>query len=118
MNKKIKTTAMIFAGAVVMILCVILGLSDRLTVVGSWYGDGTFDIIGVNTPFEFATKLDFDINGTLTVTTESDTTVYNYNTTDDTITIQGDDVSWGIYYEVAGENLKLKEGRDFSIFTR
>lgn len=89
-----------------------------LTVVGSWYGDGTFDITGIDAPFEFATKLEFNENGTLEVTTNDSLATYQYSMTEDTLTIQGEDRSWGVYYTVKGTSLNLKTGNDFSTFTK
>ena len=106
-------------------LCALLlgscGIKNKLysmTLVGSWYGDGTFDILGVDTPFEFATKLEFNENGTLEATVNDESTTYQYSATDDTITIQHGDMSWGVNYIVNGTSLNLKTGSDFSTFTK
>ena len=96
MNKRIKNPFIIFIAVSILIFCLIVNVFSRKTVVGVWYGDNTFDIVGVDAPFEFATKLEFEADGTLTVTTENDISTYKYSTTDDTITIQGETVSWGV----------------------
>lgn len=110
---------------VIVLLCVFLlcscGMKNALrslTLVGSWYGDGTFDILGVDAPFEFATELEFNEDGTLDVTVNNETSAFKYSATDDTITIQGEDMSWGVYYTVKGTTLNLKTGSEFSVFTK
>lgn len=118
MNKRIKNPFIILIAVSILIFCLIVNMFSRQTVVGVWYGDNTFDIIGVYAPFEFATKLEFEADGTLTVTTENDISTYKYSTTDDTITIQGEAASWGVYYELNGEVLNIRTGRNFSTFTK
>ena len=118
MNKRIKNPFIILITVSILIFCLIVNAFSRQTVVGVWYGDNTFDIVGVYAPFEFATKLEFEADGTLTVTTENDVSTYKYSTTDDTITIQGETASWGVYYELNGEVLKIRTGGNFSTFTK
>ena len=118
MNKRIKNPFIILIAVSILIFCLIVNVFSRQTVVGVWYGDNTFDIVGVYAPFEFATKLEFEADGTLTVTTENDVSTYKYSTTDDTITIQGETASWGVYYELNGEVLKIRTGGNFSTFTK
>ena len=118
MNKRIKNPFIFLIAVSILIFCLIVNVFSRQTVVGVWYGDNTFDIVGVYAPFEFATKLEFEADGTLTVTTENDISTYKYSTTDDTITIQGETVSWGVYYELNGEVLKIRTGGNFSAFTK
>jgi len=110
---------------VIISLCALLlgayGIKNKLrslTLVGSWYGNGTFDILGIDAPFEFATELEFNEDGTLDVTVNDETTTYKYSATDDTITIQGEDMSWGVYYTLKVTSLNLKTGSDFSTFTK
>ena len=118
MNKRIKNPFTILIAVSILIFCLIVNVFSSQTVVGVWYGDNTFDIVGVYAPFEFATKLEFEADGTLTVTTENDISTYRYSTTDDTITIQGESASWGVYYELKGESLNIKTGKNFSVFTK
>ena len=118
MNKRIKNLLITLIAISMLALCLIVNVFSRQTVVGVWHGDNTFDIVGVDAPFEFATKLEFEADGTLTVTTENDISTYKYSTTDDTITIQGETASWGVYYELNGEVLKIRTGGNFSTFTK
>ena len=73
---------------------------------------------GIDAPFEFATELEFNEDGTLEVTVNDKTSTYKYSATDDTITVQGDDMSWGMYYTANGTTLSLKTGSEFSTFTK
>lgn len=116
--KKIKSFAIILLCTLLFSSCGIKNALRSLTLVGSWHGDGAFDILGVDAPFEFATELEFNEDGTLDVTVNDDTTTFKYSATDDTITIQGEDMSWGVYYTVTGTTLNLKTGSDFSAFTK
>ena len=118
MKKRIKNPFIILIAVSILIFCLIVNAFNRQTIIGIWYGDNTFDIVGVDAPFEFATKLEFEADGTLTVTTENDVSTYKYSTTDDTITIQGEAASWGVYYELNGEVLKIRTGGNFSTFTK
>jgi len=116
--KRIKAFILILLCALLFSSCGMKNALRSLTLVGSWYGDGTFDIVGVDAPFEFSTELEFNEDGTLEVTVNDETSTYKYSATDDTITIQGEDLSWGVYYTVKGTTLSLKSGSDYSTYTK
>ena len=116
--KWIKVFATILLCTLLFSSCGMKNSLRGLTLVGSWCGDGTFDILGLDAPFEFATELKFNKDGTLDVTVNDETTTYKYSANDDTIAIQGEDMGWGVYYTVKGTSLNLKTGSDFSTFTR
>lgn len=116
--KKIKVISITLLCILLFSSCGMKNTLRGLTLVGSWYGDGAFDIVGVDAPFEFATELEFNEDGTLEVTANNEASTYTYSATDDTITIQGEDMSWGVYYTVKGSTLNLKTGSEFSAFTK
>ena len=82
---------------VCLTLLLLCACSYGSKIVGTWSGDGTLDIKGMHAPFEFATQWVFRTDGTAVVTVGEEEIKFKYSMTDDTLTLNGEELTWGIY---------------------
>ncbi len=62
---------------------------------------------GAQTPLDHAVRLEFREDGTGSVTTPSGVTIFEYRTTDDTLTLDFGEISQGIGVSVKGDRLTI-----------
>lgn len=92
-------------------------------LVGTWAGNGDLDILGSETPFEFAQQWTFRDDGTAVVLVDSEPVEFSiYRVSDDgdtlTLIMDGSETSWGILYQIKGDTLSIKTGSGYAEFTR
>lgn len=87
-------------------------------IVGTWSGDGTLDMKGMNAPFEFAAQWVFNADGTVIVTVGEEEIQFKYSMTDDTLTLNGDELTWGVLYKITGNTLSIETGDSDATFTK
>ena len=106
----------------VFVTCISLVLlcscSHEASLVGTWNGDGSLDMLGMEAPYEFATQWIFDEEGTVIVKVGEEELEYQYSATDDTLTLNGSEISWGVRYEVNGKQLSIDTGGDKAVFKK
>ncbi|MBR5534246.1 MAG: hypothetical protein IKU62_05310 [Ruminiclostridium sp.] len=86
--------------------------------VGVWEGDGSLNLSGITAPFEHATQLEFHSDGTVEATVDGQEFSFRYSMTDDTLTINGEEESWGLLYEIKGDTLTLGSSDHAAAFTK
>ena len=89
-------------------------------LIGSWAGNGTLDVKGIDTPFEYAERITFsEGNVAIIVGTGGDESiVLGWSASDDTLTFNGEELSWGTPYTRKGDTLIIGTGNDDAVFTR
>ena len=87
-------------------------------LVGIWQGDGTLDMLEMEAPYEFATQWVFHKDGTTEVTVGEETAVFQYSVTNDTLTLNDGELSWGVLYEVDGDTFSVETGSGPAVFTK
>jgi len=109
----------VLLSALLLGLAMLCSCSHEARLVGTWQGDGTLDMISTEVPYEFATKMVFSSDGTAVITVDGYETQYGYHATDDTITLNGGDMSYGFDYSLSGRTLTIYTGGSTSAqFTR
>ena len=93
--------------------------------IGTWVGDGTMDIFGLDHEIEFVRTWTFRSDGTATAekTLDDGTELvleYNYKFTENTLTFEKDGATCGITYVLEGDNLSilLDHRGNYAVFTR
>ena len=110
---------LIVISAICLVLAALCACSHEARLVGTWQGDGPLDISATEAPYEFATKMVFSSDGTVLITVDGYETQYGYHATDDTLTLNGGDMSYGILYSLSGRTLTIYTGGNTSAqFTR
>lgn len=76
---------------------------------GTWQGDGSLDVaIEVAVPFNGAEQWVFDGKETAIATVKGKRVDCHYYATDDTLTLNaGEEVSYGVVYELKGDTLRI-----------
>ena len=87
-------------------------------LVGTWQGDGTLDMLEMEAPYEFAAQWAFGKDGTAEVTVGEETAVFRYSVTDDTLTLNDGELSWGVLYAVNGDTFCVETGSGPAVFTK
>ena len=101
-----------------MSLVLLCSCSPESLLVGTWQGDGSLDMLGMEAPYEFATQWSFDKEGTVIVRVGEEKLEFKYSATDDTLTLNGNKMSWGMIYNVNGKQLTIDTGGDKAIFKK
>ena len=83
--------------------------------VGTWEGRGQIDALGLNDP---VTELTFCEDGTLVIKTDRDEMEYRYSMSDDTLTINGEEMSYGVPYSIKRGVLRIRSGGAEAAFTQ
>ena len=88
--------------------------ADDSGFVGTWVGDGTMDIMGLDHEIEFVHTWIFREDGTVTaektVNGAEETLEFEYKYTDDTLTFVQGDATCGIGYVLEGDTLTFRTG--------
>lgn len=92
--------------------------SHEAKLEGTWQGDGSLDMLGMEAPYEFATQWRFNSDGTVVVTAGEETVEFRYSVTDDTLTLNGEELSWGVLYQVKDDTLSIETGDGTALFKR
>jgi len=98
---------------VLTMLCLALllcGCSREAKVVGTWVSCGTPDIKGSDFAFKRADQWTFTEEGTALVTVDGETTEYGYSLSDDTLTLNGETISYGVRYKLKGDTFSIYTG--------
>ena len=103
MNGK-KLLAGLCALAAMLCLC---ACRYEAKAVGTWQGSGRIDVLCLDDP---VTELVFSEDGTLVIQTEKGGTEYGYSMSDDTLTINGDGISYGVRYSIKRDELRIRSG--------
>lgn len=111
-NRLVATIAICFS----LILLGSCSPDDKL--VGTWQGDGSLDLLGMEAPYEFATQWIFTEDGTAIVNVGEEELEFKYSATDDTLTLNGGEMSWGVLYRVKGKTLSIETGDGAAAFTK
>ena len=111
-------TSLISAFIMCLSLILLSSCSPSSKLTGTWQGDGSLDMLGMEAPYEFATQLIFNSESTLIVKVGDEEAEFKYSATDDTLTINGDEMSWGVRYKVSGKTLSIETGNGSAIFTK
>lgn len=91
-----------------LVLCLLLsGCSLESRLVGQWESGGTLEVRGTQTPFDYAIRLEFREDGTGSVTTSGGVTAFEYRATDDTLTMDFEEISHGVGASVKGDRLTI-----------
>ena len=93
-------------------------LSHKIKIIGTWQGDGSLDILGMEAPYEFADQRTFQADGSSVVTVGENKVHFQYSMTDDTITLKTPELSWGIGYRINGSTLRIKTGDGYAEFVK
>ena len=99
-------------------LLLLCACSYKSKIVGTWSGDGTLDMKGMNAPFEFATQWVFQSDRTVVVTVGEEEIQFKYSMTDDTLTLNGEELTWGIRYKITGNTLSIETGNTTATFQK
>ena len=108
-------------------LCLLLSLltltacgNYEKKLIGSWKGDGTLDVKGIDTPFEYAERITFSEGNVAIIVGmgRDESIVLGWSASDDTLTFNGEDLSWGTPYTRKGDTLIIGRGDDEAVFTR
>ena len=99
-------------------LLLLCSCSYESKIIGTWSGDGTLDMMGMHAPFEFATQWVFNADGPAVVTVGEEEIQFKYSMTDDTLTLNGDELTWGVLYKITGNTLSIKTGNSDAAFTK
>jgi len=106
----------------VMIIClnllILSSCGGEAKLTGTWQGDGSLDMLGMEAPWEYATQWVFRADGTVSVTVGEETVDFRYSTTDDTLTLNGEELSWGVLYRVKQDTLSIETGDGTAVFTK
>ena len=73
---------------------------------------------GMHAPFEFATQWVFRTDGTAVVTVGEEEIKFKYSMTDDTLTLNGEELTWGILYKITGNTLSIETGNALATFQK
>ena len=111
-NRLVAALAMCFS------LILLGSCSPDSKLVGTWQGDGSLDMMGMEAPYEFVTKWAFDESGQAIATVEEAEIAFKYSATDDTITLNDGEMSWGVRYSVKGKTLSIETGDGAAVFTK
>ena len=103
---------------VCLTLLLLCACSYGSKIVGTWSGDGTLDMKGMHAPFEFATQWVFRTDGTAVVTVGEEEIKFKYSMTDDTLTLNGEELTWGILYKITGNTLSIETGNALATFQK
>lgn len=106
------------AFAMCMGLWLLGSCSHESSLVGTWQGDGSLDMAAMEAPYEFATQWIFDNEGNVVVKVGEEEVEFKYSATDDTLTLNGSEMSWGVLYEVKGKQLTIDTGGDKAVFKK
>ena len=101
---------LIVVSAIFLALVALCACSHEARLVGTWQGDGTLDVSATEAPYEFATEMVFSSDGTVVITVDGYETQYGYHATDDTLTLNGGDMSYGILYSLSHRTLTIYTG--------
>jgi len=125
-DPKFEVNRCMFLSAVGIILLYIVTvglLTKNNSIIGTWIGDGNFDVPYTVFPLEYATCLEFNNDGTVfveAVNNNSNTVSEEliYSLTRDTITVQKDGLNYGILFDVKGDELHFGTNGVFGIYYR
>ena len=101
---------MIILAIICLNLMFLRSCTYKARLYGTWCGDGSFDMMEVEAPYEFATELTFKSDDTLIIKHGDTVGTYRYAITDDTLTIDAGPISWGMLYQVSGGVLTINTG--------
>ena len=90
---------------------------------GTWVGDGSLDIMGLDHEIEFVHTWTFRADNTVTaqktVDGKEETLEFEYKYTEDTLTFIQGDATCGIGYTLEGDTLTIRTGVDtYAVYTR
>lgn len=106
----------VFATCISLVL--LCSCSHESSLIGTWNGDGSLDMLGMEAPYEFATQWIFDEEGTVIVKVGEEELEFKYSATDDTLTLNGGEMSWGVLHTVKGKTLSIETGDGAAAFTK
>ena len=89
------------AACLAALLC---GCSREARVVGTWVSSSAAGVSG-GLDFTRATQWTFTEEGTVTVVLDGEAEEYRYSMSDDTLTLNGEEISYGMRYELKGDTL-------------
>ena len=117
MKHRIRLTIIPILCLGLMLLC---ACSYESKFVGTWAGDGTLDVRGGVTSYEYATQFVFRSDGTATATVNGTDVHFQYSASDDSLTLREDGVgSHGMPYTISGNTLRIKTGGEsYAEFTK
>ena len=96
--------------AAVCLAALLCGCSREAKVVGTWVSCGTADIKGSGFEFKRADQWTFTEEVTALVTIDGKTTEYGYSMSDDTLTLNGETMSYGVRYKLKGDTFSIYTG--------
>ena len=117
MKRSIRHAAVLILGFSLLLLC---SCSYESKFVGTWVGDGTLDVRGGVTSYEYATQFVFRSDGTATATVNGNEVQYQYSASDDSLTLREEGVgSHGMPYTIKGNTLTITTGGgSYAVFTK
>ena len=107
-----------------LVSCLLLCSCDyEQRVVGTWVGDGTMDVPGLEAPIEFVHSWTFRKDGIAIAektTPEGNryTEEFTYSMTDDTLGWSIDGISYALVYRLQGDTLILESGNGDEVFEK
>ena len=103
--------------AAVCLAALLCGCSREAKMVGTWVSSGAADV-GGGLDFARATQWTFTEEGTVTVVLDGEAEEYRYSMSDDTLTLNGEEISYGMRYELKGDTFSLHTGSGRADFER
>lgn len=121
--KKFQQILVIFTLTFALVCSLCACGNHQQEIVGTWVGNGDLDMLGSETPFEFAQQWTFRDDGTAVVIVDSkpvEFTTYRVSADGDTLTLimDGSETSWGVVYHIKDDTLSIKTGSGYAEFTR
>lgn len=112
--------SILIAAVVLLLLC---SCDYERRVVGTWVGDGTMDILGMEAPIEFVHSWTFRADGTAVAEKRTSdgvlyTEEFTYSMTDDTIGWSLDGISYALVYRIKGNTLMIETGNGDAVFEK